>query len=100
MLASDKDTGDNSKIFYRLVSENSNPIGGKFSYLTDKQYLYSRNKDKHFIIERTTGEISVAKPLRPDTEYALNISASDRGGLRAYTGIKIVVQDVSTCIIA
>ncbi|XP_035703696.1 cadherin-89D isoform X2 [Folsomia candida] len=95
VLASDKDTGDNSKIFYRLVSENSNPIGGKFSYLTDKQYLYSRNKDKHFIIERTTGEISVAKPLRPDTEYALNISASDRGGLRAYTGIKIVVQDVN-----
>lgn len=96
VLASDKDTGDNSKIFYRIVSENNNPIGGKFSYLTDKQYLYSRNKDKHFVIDRITGEISVAKPLKPDTEYALNISASDRGGLRAYTGIKVVVQDVSS----
>jgi hypothetical protein len=95
VLASDRDSGDNSKLVYRIVSENSNPIGGKFAYLTDKQYLYSRNKDKHFMIDRTTGEISVAKPPKPDTEYALNISASDRGGLRAYTGIRIVVQDVS-----
>lgn len=37
VLASDKDTGDNSKIFYRIVSENSNPVGGKFAYLSDKQ---------------------------------------------------------------
>ena len=70
-------------------------IGEKFKYLTDKQYLFSRSKDKHFLIDRTSGEISVAKPLKPDTEYALNISASDRGGLRSYTGVKVVVFDVN-----
>ncbi|CAG7723425.1 unnamed protein product [Allacma fusca] len=98
VMASDRDVGDNSKIAYRIVSENSNPLGGKFSFLTDKQYLFSRNKDKHFMIDRVTGEISVAKPLKPDTEYALNISATDRGGLRSYTGIRVVVEDINNMI--
>lgn len=95
VLASDRDTGDNGKIFYRIVSENRNTIGEKTTYLTDKQFLFSRNKEKHFMIDRATGEISVAKPLKPDTEYALNISASDRGGLRTHTGIRILVRDVN-----
>lgn len=95
VLASDRDTGDNGKIFYRIVSENRNAVGEALTYLTDKQFLFSRNKEKHFMIDRTTGEISVAKPLKPDTEYALNISASDRGGLRTHTGIRIVVRDVN-----
>ena len=86
------DVGDNSKISYRIVSENSYPLGGKLAFLTDKQYLFSRNKDKHFMIDRVTGEISVAKPLKPNFEYALNISAADRGGLRSYTGIRIIVE--------
>lgn len=95
VLASDRDTGDNGKIFYRIVSENRYPIGEKVAYLSDKQFLFQRDKEKHFTIERTSGEISVAKPLKPDTEYALNISASDRGGLRTHTGIRIVVRDVN-----
>ena len=74
------------------MSENSYAIGGKLAFLTDKQYLFSRNKDKHFMIDRVTGEISVAKPLKPNFEYALNISATDRGGLRSYTGIRIIVE--------
>lgn len=94
--ATDRDIGDNSKIVYRIVSENSKSIGGMPSrHLTARQYLLTRNKSKHFTIDRSSGEVSVAKPLKPDTEYALNISATDRGGLRSYTGIRVLVQDVN-----
>ncbi len=37
----------------------------------------------------------MAKPLPPSTHFALNISASDRGGLRSYTGLLIYVYDVN-----
>src|SRR5687768_9106628 len=96
--ASDRDLGDNARVFYRIVSENSNATGQSLPFLTDKQYLFSRTKEKHFAIDRVTGRISVVKSLKPDTSYALNISASDRGGLRSYTGIRINAYDVNNHI--
>lgn len=116
VLASDRDVGDNSRVFYRIVSENESTGERLPTYLSDKQYLFSRNKNKHFQIDKDSGKISVAKTLSPNTNYALNISgenyiafwanlillfeiyikvilyefsASDRGGLRSYTGIVI-----------
>uniref|UniRef100_A0A8D8TPP1 Cadherin-89D n=1 Tax=Cacopsylla melanoneura TaxID=428564 RepID=A0A8D8TPP1_9HEMI len=87
VTASDEDIGDNGKITYGIVSETYIPHAGR--PLT-KPYLKN-----HFDIHPSTGEISVAAYLPAQTEFRLNITATDAGGLSTFIVAPIFVNDVN-----
>lgn len=85
LLAIDKDNGENSTIVYKLVSETYIPeITVVAPYTTH-----------HFTVHPTTCEVTVSGILPPQTEFRLNITATDSGGLEAYVLARIFIKDVN-----
>ncbi|XP_046673716.1 cadherin-89D isoform X2 [Homalodisca vitripennis] len=85
LLATDKDNGENSSISYKLVSETYIPeITMVAPYTTH-----------HFTVHPTTCEVTVSGLLPPQTEFRLNITAMDGGGLETSIIARIFVKDVN-----
>lgn len=87
VTASDEDIGDNAKITYAVASETYIPHAG---HPLMKPYLKN-----HFEIHPSSGEISVAAFLPPQTEFRLNITAKDAGGLSTFIVAPIFVNDIN-----
>lgn len=86
LRASDDDLDDNAAVTYRILSETYIPESGTVS----KVYT-----TPHFTIHALSGEVSVVSVLPPETDFILNISATDKGGLEGRTSIKIHIKDVN-----
>ena len=82
LLADDRDAGINGTITYRIASESHIPK--------------NRALNKHyFTIQPQSGELIVARTLPPETDFYLNITATDGGGLMDSIKVRIYVKDVN-----
>ncbi|KAJ8919174.1 hypothetical protein NQ315_012160 [Exocentrus adspersus] len=86
VIAEDKDDGENSVIKYEMVSE---------TYIPNELSSEPFHIIQYFMVQSTTGEIMVARALPAESEFRLNVSASDRSGLRDHLSIRITVRDVN-----
>jgi hypothetical protein len=82
VLAGDRDAGINATITYMLTAESHIP----------NHRQYARN---FFTVHSRNGEVSVARTLLPETDFFLNISAIDGGGLMDNISVRIHVEDVN-----
>ncbi|KAK4881949.1 hypothetical protein RN001_005268 [Aquatica leii] len=85
--AEDLDLNENAVITYDMVSE---------TYIPNS--VFSSNPfhvNQHFMINPNSGEIIVARTLPPESEFRLNIAASDREGLNDNITIKFYIKDVN-----
>ncbi|KAE8739446.1 hypothetical protein FOCC_FOCC015042 [Frankliniella occidentalis] len=85
LLAEDRDTGSNAAVTYALVSEAQVP--GEAAPLAPAH--------GHFKLAPSTGEIQVTRTLPPESEFHLNVTATDGGGLSDSVLVKIYVRDVN-----
>lgn len=86
LRATDDDVGDNAIVTYRILSETYIPESGTVT----KKYT-----TPHFAIHPLTGEVSVANVLPPETDFILNVTATDKGSLEGHTSVKIHIKDVN-----
>ncbi len=87
LRAVDEDASEeNAVVTYRIASETYIPESGTVS----KRYT-----TPHFSMDAATGEVSVASALPPETDFILNVSATDKGGLEGHTSVRIRVKDVN-----
>uniref|UniRef100_A0A1B6ECX7 Cadherin domain-containing protein n=4 Tax=Clastoptera arizonana TaxID=38151 RepID=A0A1B6ECX7_9HEMI len=85
LLAIDKDIGQNGTISYKLDSEMYIP----------KAMVTTPFTTHYFTVHPANGEVTVAGLLPPQTEFILNISAIDGGGLESTVTLKLFVKDVN-----
>lgn len=86
IIAQDKDIGENAIIKYEMISETFIPHETSSEPFHLVQY---------FMIHPITGEIGIARTLPPESEFRLNISAADKGGLKDNVSVRILVKDVN-----
>lgn len=86
VVAEDKDFGENAVIKYEMISE---------TYIPNEFSSEPFHLTQYFMVHGSNGEISVARNLPPESEFRLNISASDRKGLKDYVTIRFLIQDVN-----
>jgi hypothetical protein len=82
VLAGDRDAGINSTVTYKLTAESHFPP----QKLSAKTY---------FTVQSQNGEVLVARTLLPETDFFLNITATDGGGLMDNMTVTIHVKDVN-----
>lgn len=86
LIADDKDIGENAQIKYEMVSE---------TYIPNSEVANTLHVTQYFMVHSTTGEISVSRSLPPESEFRLNISATDPGNLHDNVVIRIYVKDIN-----
>ncbi|XP_069700620.1 cadherin-89D [Periplaneta americana] len=86
VLAGDKDAGNNATITYKITSESHNPVIKQISRPLTRNY---------FTIQPQGGEVTIARTLPPETDFYLNITATDGGGLADNITVRIHVKDVN-----
>lgn len=86
LTATDKDTEENANVKYEMVSE---------AYLPNEKSTEPFHLIQYFMVHPTTGELSVGRALPAESEFRLNISATDRGLLRDYILVRVIVKDVN-----
>lgn len=91
LIATDEDKKSNADIHYVIESEKS----FRFSFSQGKNGSPVLHETNKFSIEAKTGVISVTRILEPDHFYLLNVSATDGGGLAAYSRVAVAVFDVN-----
>lgn len=84
LLAEDRDTGSNAVVTYRLVAETQVPADGSVPPTVS-----------HFKLSPSTGELQVARTLPAETEFHLNVTTTDGGGLTDSAIVKVYVRDVN-----
>lgn len=82
VLAGDRDAGVNATVTYKLTTETHIPI----------HRSYAKN---FFTVQSQSGEILVARTLLPETDFFLNVTATDGGGLMDNVTVRIHVKDVN-----
>lgn len=82
VLAGDRDAGINATVTYRLIAESHIPMRG-------------HSPKNFFTVQSHNAEILVARPLLPETDFFLNITATDGGGLMDNITVRIHVKDVN-----
>ncbi|XP_063243263.1 LOW QUALITY PROTEIN: cadherin-89D [Bacillus rossius redtenbacheri] len=87
LLADDRDAGSNATIAYSISSETFIP-----NLVLGPPKPTSKN---YFLIHPVNGEVSVARILPPVTEFRLNFTATDGGGLSDNVSVRIYVKDVN-----
>lgn len=87
LLADDRDSSQNAIITYELISETLKPILGL--------QMEPRLLSQYFAIHASKGEVIIARALVAETEFRLNVSATDRGNLSDYLSIRLYVTDVN-----
>ncbi|XP_053605613.1 cadherin-89D isoform X2 [Plodia interpunctella] len=85
--AIDADSGTNGQVRYEFISEVFIP----------PQEITSSNLQvkRYFVINERHGHIIVARTLPPESEFRLNISALDGGGLSDHIYIRFFIKDVN-----
>ncbi|KAK9881182.1 hypothetical protein WA026_014530 [Henosepilachna vigintioctopunctata] len=86
LVAQDADAGENAIIKFEIVSE---------IFLPNEKFTETLHIMQYFVIHPVTGEISIAKTLPPESEVRLNISATDKGGLKDYILMRLLIKDVN-----
>lgn len=87
LRAEDKDIGENALIKYELVS---------VTYIPNEKFSSNTFHIVHFFtVNPQSGSVSVARTLPPESEFRLNVSSSDAGGLKDFVAVKIYVKDVN-----
>lgn len=87
LIAEDRDLIENALIKYDMSSE---------TYIPNELHTSEPfHVTQYFTIHATTGEVSIARVLPPESEFRLNISASDKGGLRDNITVRVYVKDVN-----
>lgn len=86
VVAEDEDLGSNSVLKYEMISE---------TYIPNERSTEPFHVAQYFVIHPVLGEVSVAKILPPESEFRLNISAIDSGGLRDFMTVRVLVKDVN-----
>lgn len=86
VIAEDKDGGDNSIIKYEMVSE---------TYIPNELSSMPFHIIQYFMVQPITGEVVIARALPPESEFRLNISATDKGGLKDHLSVRITVRDIN-----
>lgn len=86
VVAEDDDLGSNSVLKYELISE---------TYIPNERSTEPFHVTQYFVIHPVLGEVSVAKTLPPESEFRLNISAVDTGGLKDFMTVRVLVKDVN-----
>ncbi|KAJ8965387.1 hypothetical protein NQ317_004639 [Molorchus minor] len=86
VTAEDKDEGGNAVVKYEILSE---------TYIPNESSTEPFHLIQYFMVHSTTGEVLVARTLPPESEFRLNISATDKGGLKDYLAVKIFIRDVN-----
>ncbi|XP_044262289.1 cadherin-89D isoform X1 [Tribolium madens] len=86
LVAEDRDFGDNAVVKYEMVSE---------TYIPNEYSAEPFHLTQYFMVHSTNGEISVSRTLPPESEFRLNISASDKGGLKDHISVRLTIEDVN-----
>ncbi|XP_076254284.1 cadherin 89D [Rhynchophorus ferrugineus] len=86
VTAQDLDADENSVVKYEVVSE---------SFVPTQKVSEPHQVTQYFMVHSGTGDVSVARILPPETEFKLNISATDVGGLKDYLLVRVRVKDVN-----
>lgn len=86
LMAEDKDAGENSVLKYEMISE---------TYIPNDRSVEPFHVTQYFMVHPVLGEVAVARTLPPESEFRLNVSASDTGNLKDYIYIRILVKDVN-----
>jgi hypothetical protein len=82
VLAGDRDAGINATVTYKLVAESHIPV-------------LEPSAKNFFTVQSQNAEVLVARTLLPETDYFLNITATDGGGLMDNITVRIHVKDVN-----
>ncbi|XP_063390522.1 cadherin-89D isoform X2 [Cydia fagiglandana] len=85
--AVDMDSGVNGQLRYEFISEVFMP-----PYAISSNAM---NVKRYFVINERHGHIIVARALPPESEFRLNISAIDGGGLSDHVAIRFFIKDVN-----
>lgn len=86
--AVDMDSGVNGQVRYEFISEVFMP-----PYAISSNAI--NNIKRYFVINERYGHIIVARALPPESEFRLNISAIDGGGLSDHISIRFFVKDIN-----
>ncbi|XP_045465404.1 cadherin-89D [Harmonia axyridis] len=86
LIAQDVDAPENAIIKFEIVSEMKSSNDKNAEPINSMQY---------FTINSVSGEVGVAKSLIPETEFRLNVSASDKAGLKDHILLRLMVQDIN-----
>ncbi|KAL1491992.1 hypothetical protein ABEB36_012502 [Hypothenemus hampei] len=86
LTAVDKDDGDNAIVKYEMVSE---------TFIPHQQSSEPFHLIQHFMVHSTNGKVTVTRTLPAESEFRLNFSATDRGSLKDFLLVRILVKDVN-----
>ncbi|KAL3277702.1 hypothetical protein HHI36_013047 [Cryptolaemus montrouzieri] len=86
LIAHDADAGDNAVVKFEMVSE---------IYIPNDKSSEPFHIIQYFMVHPTTGEIGVARTLPPESEFRLNISATDNGGLKDHILVRFHIRDIN-----
>jgi hypothetical protein len=87
--ATDDDYGPNAQLSYEVTNEQI------VAMPTFKGNLNQLKKQKFFFIDRITGELKVNRPLVPNLEILVNVTAKDSADLKDTVQIGIEISDVN-----
>lgn len=87
LIAEDLDIGDNAILKFSMNSEVFIP-----NFAMGGGRLHSKN---YFVVNEHNGEVLISRILPPESEFRLNISVIDGGGMSDYANLRIFVRDVN-----
>ena len=82
VLAGDRDAGINATVTYKLMAEFHVPVLGP-------------SAKNFFTVHSQNAEVLIARTLLPETDFFLNITATDGGGLMDNITVRIHVKDIN-----
>lgn len=87
LIAEDLDLDDNAAIKYEMSSETYIP---NVVLTTDPFHVA-----QYFMVHPNSGEVAIARILPPESEFRLNLSAIDSGGLKDNITVRVSIRDVN-----
>ncbi|XP_066903672.1 cadherin-89D isoform X2 [Halyomorpha halys] len=85
LLATDQDLGENGTITYGIASESNIPFGPVVKVITTR----------NFAVHPVSGEVTLAGLPTPESEYLVNFTAVDGGGLHDWSVVRIKIEDIN-----
>jgi hypothetical protein len=87
--ATDDDYGPNSKVLYEISSQEITALP------SFKGNLIQLRSHQYFLIDKNSGELKVNRPLVPNVEISLNVTATDASDLSDTVQIGLQISDVN-----
>ncbi|CAH1400249.1 unnamed protein product, partial [Nezara viridula] len=85
LQATDQDLAENGTITYGIASESNIPFGPVVKLITTH----------NFAVHPVSGEVSLAGLPTPESEYLVNFTAIDGGGLLDWSVVRIKIEDIN-----